>query len=76
MNAKRFAKGDLVAFDFTIDHPVAGKPGARRLGFGTIADDEINYACWPPGYSVRVTSSAHYKTGEILAVTSHNLSRV
>ena len=76
MSDRRLRKGDVVAFDFTIDHPVAGRRGERRTGIGVIADNEINYSSWPPGYSVSVESSENYKPGTIIAVASHNLRKL
>lgn len=70
------SKGDLVTFDFTIEDPVAGRVGKRRTGSGEIADNEVNYACWPPGRTVRVLESSHYKRGELIAVTTHNLRKI
>ena len=71
-----FKKGDPVAFAFTIEHPVAGRRGERREGTGTIASSEIDYSCWPPGRTVRVTSSADYKPGTMIAVCTHNLRKL
>ena len=76
MSDRLFRKGDIVEFDFTIEHPVAGRRGERRLGTGTIATDEVNYASWPPGYSVKVESSTDYRPGTTIAVASHNLRRL
>ncbi len=50
-------KGDVVAFDFTIEPVVQGRRGERRTGVGTIHDNETNYSCWPPGRTVKVASS-------------------
>lgn len=72
MSDRRFRKGDVVAFDFTLEHHVGG----RRQGIGVIADNEVNYQCWPPGYSVIVQSSEDYKPGTHIAVTSHNLRKI
>jgi hypothetical protein len=71
MSDRRFRKGDVVAFDFTLEYPVA-----KRTGIGVIADNEVNYQCWPPGYSVIVQSSEDYKPGTHIAVTSHNLRKI
>jgi hypothetical protein len=76
VNNRHLHKGDVVAFDFTIEHPVAGRRGDRRTGIGVIADNEVNHSCWPPGYSVSVQSAEHYKPGTVLAVTSHNLRKL
>ena len=76
MSDRSFRKGDVVAFDFTLEHPVAGRRGEKRTGIGVIADNEVNYQCWPPGYSVIVQSSADYKPGTYIAVTSHNLRKI
>jgi len=69
-------KGDIVEFGFTIESPIASQRGERRPGIGTIYDNEVNYSCWPPGRSVKVTSSEHYKPGQILAVATHNLRKL
>jgi len=74
--AGRFVKGDVVRFDFMIAHPVAGRRGERRSGIGTIATSEINYSCWPPGHTVRVSSSDDYKPGTLIAVASHSLGKI
>ena len=68
-------KGDIVRFGFTIEHPVAGRRGERREGLGEIASDEVNYACWPPGRTVKVIASDDYKPGTFIAVADHNLKR-
>ena len=76
MNDRRLRKDDIVAFDFTIEHPVAGRRGERRTGIGVVYDNEVNYSSWPPGYSVRVQSSEHYKPGTVIAVASQNLRKL
>jgi hypothetical protein len=72
----RLTKGDVVAFDFPIEHGGTGKTIGRRVGVGVIADDETNYSCWPPGRTVRIASSDDYKPGTLIAVATHNLRRV
>ena len=76
MKARRFHEGDVVKFDFTVEHGGTGKTTGRRTGIGTIYDNEVTYQCWPPGYTVRVESSDSYKPGMYIAVASHNLGRV
>jgi hypothetical protein len=76
MSERGLRKGDVVAFDFTIEHPIASHHGERRTGIGVISDNDVNYACWPPGYSVSVQSSEDYKPGTIIAVASHNLRKL
>ena len=71
-----FKKSDLVRFELTLEHPVSGRAGARRAGLGVIADDEVNYQCWPPGRTVKVSASDDYKPGERIAVATHNLSKL
>jgi hypothetical protein len=75
MGERGLRKGDVVAFDFTLEYP-HGPRGKKRTGIGVIADNEVNYRCWPPGYSVIVQSSEDYKPGEHIAVTSHNLRKI
>lgn len=76
MNERRLAKGAAVRFSFTLDPVVGGTPAQRlRTGTGTVASDDVNYRCWPPGYTVRVDDSPHYSPGTLIAVCSHNLYR-
>lgn len=70
------AKGDLVHFGFTIEHPVAGRRGERKSGTGEILNDQVAYESWPPGRYVKVIASPDYPTGKILAVATHNLRRI
>jgi hypothetical protein len=73
---RRFTKGDVVAFDFTLDRPIAGRRGEKRSGVGVIANNDVDYQCWPPGYTVKVADSRDYKPGTYIAVCGHNLRRI
>lgn len=64
------SKNDRVAFEFTV-------LGATHRGTGTVSSDELNYACWPPGRTVRVeTSNGGYEPGQHIAVCTHNIRRI
>lgn len=76
MSTRRLREGDVVAFDFTIEHPVAGRRGEHRIGVGIVASNEVDYSTWPPGYTLRVESSEHYKPGTFISVAPHSLRKL
>lgn len=65
--------GDAVSFSFTLFRVTQTDPYVNRTGTGVVIGTD-NYTVWPcPGYSVRVTDSPDYASGEVVAVTSVSL---
>ena len=68
--------GTRVRFAFTLPRVSLSDPIVTRSGTGEIADDEINFSCWPVGQTVRVLACDDYPPGTPLAVSRVHLWRL